>query len=199
MKTSLPRRAFLHNTSRLLLGAAAGVIIAPGLLAQTAPAPAAPAAEAPKKAAPPKLPALPTDKVQAIIGQAHRSLDGVRALVEEMPLLVNACWDHGGGDFETPLQAAAHTGRRNIAEYLLSRQARIDVFAAAMMGQLDYVKATFALDPRAHEIPGPHGWTLLHCAIQGGDEAQPVVDWMLAYGVPDVRRRPLPVWPAPTT
>ena len=50
------------------------------------------------------------------MGQAHRSLYAVRSLVAEIPLLVNACREWGGGDFEPPLQAAAHTGGRAIAE-----------------------------------------------------------------------------------
>jgi hypothetical protein len=146
--------------------------------------------------APAKPPALPLDKVQAIVGHAHRSLDKVRELVEQTPLLVNACWDQGGGDFETPLQAAAHTGRREIAEYLLSHNARLDIYGAGMLGHLDFIKATLAQNPKAHEVPGPHGFTLLHCVKQGGDAARPVYDWLLSQGVPEVFQRPLPyIWP----
>lgn len=120
-------------------------------------------------------------------------------LVDETPLLANACWDWGGGDFETPLQAAAHTGGRAIAEYLLSKGARLDIFAAAMLGQLEFVRAAMVVDPRVHEIPGPHGFTLLHCAMTGRDESKHVYDWLLANGVPDVKSRPLPyVWPEGT-
>ena len=149
--------------------------------------------------APSKPPALPPDQVQATVGQAHRSLEKVRELVEATPLLVNACWDWGGGDFETPLEAAAHTGGREIAEYLLSKGARPTIYAAGMLGQLDLVKAFHAFDPKAHLIPGPHGFTLLHCVKKGGPAAQPVLDWLLSQGVPDVTQRPLPfVWPAGT-
>lgn len=147
--------------------------------------------------APPKPPVLTSDLVQAVVGQAHRSLEKVRELVEATPLLVNACWDQGGGDFETPLEAAAHTGQREIAEYLLSKGARPSIYAAGMLGQLDLVKAFLAVDPQAHLVPGPHGFTLLHCVKQGGAAAKPVLDWLLAQGVPDVKQRPLPfVWPA---
>lgn len=149
--------------------------------------------------APVKPPALPLDKVQAMVGHAHRSLDKVRELVEQTPLLVNACWDQGGGDFETPLQAAAHTGGRAIAEYLLEHNARLDIYGAGMLGYLDFIKATLAQNPRAHEVPGPHGFTLLHCVKQGGAPARPVYDWLIAQGVPEVFQRPLPfVWPEGT-
>ena len=35
----------------------------------------------------------------------------------------------------------------------------------------------------AAAVPGPHGFTLLHCAKQGGAGAQPVYDWLRAKGV----------------
>jgi hypothetical protein len=147
----------------------------------------------------PKPPALSADQTQAIVSAAHRSLDEVKRLVEETPLLVNASWDWGGGDFETPLQAAAHIGRPEIAAFLLERQARPDLHAAAMLGQLDVIKAAFAADPKAHEIPGPHGFTFLHCARAGGTKGKPVFDWLIAQGVPEVFQRPLRyVWPAGT-
>ena len=169
-------------------------LISTSLLAQQAPATPPPANKPP-----PKPPALPPDKVQATVVQAHRSLENVMKLVEETPLLANASWDWGGGDFETPLQAAAHTGGHAIAEYLLSKGARIEIYAAAMLGHLDFIKAVLALNPKAHEIPGPHGFTLLHCTKQGGEKAKPVYDWLLAQGVPDVTFRPLPyIWPAGT-
>lgn len=185
----LDRRSFLRASAAL---AAGGALLSAPLLAQTpAPAPAA------RPKPPPKPPAPPPEKVQVVVGQAHRSLEEVRKLVEETPLLANACWDWGGGDFETPLEAAAHTGRRAIAEYLLSKGARPSLYAAAMLGQLDLVKAFMAVDPNAHAIPGPHGFTVLHCAKEG--EAKAVVEWLLAQGVPDVTHRPLNfVWPEGT-
>ena len=186
----LNRRSFLAASTKLVAGGSLITLAAAPLLAQT-PAPAA----RPKQ--PPKPPAPPPEKVQAVVGQAHRSLEEVRKLVEETPLLANACWDWGGGDFETPLEAAAHTGRRAIAEYLLSKGARPSLYAAAMLGQLDLVKAHLAIDPNAHAIPGPHGFTVLHCAKEG--EATAVVEWLLAQGVPEVTHRPLNFgWPEGT-
>lgn len=182
------RRRFLAGST---LGALTLVVSA---AAQEAPAPA-PARRPPA----PRPPVLPADKVQAIVGQSHRNLDEVRKLIGETPLLVNACWDWGGGDFETPLEAAAHTGQRAIAEFLLRHHARPSLFAAAMLGQLGMIRAELERDPRAHEIPGPHGFTLLHCAKAGGVEARPVYDFLLGHGVPEVFQRPLPYqWPPGT-
>ena len=50
---------------------------------------------------------------------------------------MNASWDWGGGDWETGLGAAAHMGRRDIAELLLGRGARLDLFAAAIPATRD--------------------------------------------------------------
>jgi hypothetical protein len=189
------RRRFVLSAAALAAAAPLSALISARFNQQADAA----ATAGPRSKAPPKPPALPAERIQATVAQAHRSLDEVKKLVEETPLLANASWDWGGGDFETPLQAAAHTGGHAIAEYLLGKGARLDLYAAAMLGQLDYLKAVLVLNPRAHEIPGPHGFTLLHCAKQGGMQARPVYDWLLASGVPDVTFRPLPyVWPAGT-
>lgn len=162
------------------------------LAAQGTPA----ASQTPAAQPPPKPPALAPDAVRETVSVAHGNLERLRALVDATPLLANACWDWGGGDFETPLQAAAHMGNREIALYLLLKGARQDIFAAAMLGQLDFVKAAHGADPRAHEIHGPHGFTLLHCAKAGGEAAQPVVDWLLANGASSETFRQLPyAWP----
>ncbi|MBI3886383.1 MAG: ankyrin repeat domain-containing protein [Opitutae bacterium] len=194
MNTSMNRRLFLLSSATLAAAAPLSALTSPYLNRQADSATPA----APRPNAPPKPPSLPPDKVQAAVGQSHRSLENVMKLVDETPLLANACWDWGGGDFETPLQAAAHTGGDDIAEYLLSKGARLDIFAAAMLGQLSFVQAAMAIYPKAPEIPGPHGFTLLHCAKQS-DKGKPVLDWLLAQGVPEVFQRPLPyVWPAGT-
>lgn len=189
------RRSFLRTSAGLV---SSGLLVSLVSAQETKPAlgkvEGTPPPGAPKPPAKPS--ALPPDNVQAVVGHAHRSLEKVRELVEATPLLANACWDWGGGDFETPLEAAAHTGGRAIAEYLLSKGARPSLYAAGMLGQLDLVKAFLAVDPQAHLVPGPHGFTLLHCVKKGGDAAKPVLDWLLAHGVPDVTFRPLPfIWP----
>jgi hypothetical protein len=189
------RRLFLLSSASLAAAAPLSAFISPRFNQQADAG--APAAPRPKP--PPKPPALPSDKVQAAVGESHRSLEKVKKLVDETPLLANACWDWGGGDFETPLQAAAHTGQVGIAEYLLGRGARFDIYAAAMLGQLDMVKAMFALNPKAYEVPGPHGFTLLHCSRESGARGKPVHDWLVAQGVPDIDRLQLPfVWPPGT-
>ena len=125
-----------------------------------------------------KKPALEMTLVQDFVGKAHADLDGVQELLLRQPALVNSSWDWGGGDWETGLGAAAHMGRTDIATYLLERGARLDLFAAAMLGNLDIVKATLEAYPDALDIPGPHGIPLIAHAQAGGYEAIQVYEYL---------------------
>jgi hypothetical protein len=116
--------------------------------------------------------------VEAFVGKCHGDFKAIQDMLSETPALINACWDWGGGDWETGLGAAAHMGRRDIAEFLLAQGARIDLFAAAMLGQLEIVKAILAFDPGAAKHAGPHGIPLLVHAKAGGEPAQAVVDYL---------------------
>ena len=127
---------------------------------------------------PPIDPAL----VNAIVLKAHKDLEGVKELVAKEPKLVNACWDWGGGDFESAIGAAAHTGRREIAEFLLANGARMDIFTAAMLGHLDLVKAAITADPRVKSTPGAHGIPLMMHAKMGGEPALPVLEYLQSLG-----------------
>ena len=121
-------------------------------------------------------PALDPATVEKFVANAHGDLDVVRALLAEESALVNATWDWGGGDWETALGAAAHMGRRDIALFLLERGARMDLFAAAMLGEVEIVRAVLEADPAARGFPGPHGIPLVEHARAGGEEARAVLE-----------------------
>ena len=124
---------------------------------------------------------IDADLVRDFVSRAHGDLDKVRALHHREPALINASWDWGGGDWETGLGAAAHVGRRDIALYLLENGARMDIFAAAMLGHLDVVRATLKAIPGARTWRGPHGIPLLKHAEAGGPEAAPVVEFLRSF------------------
>jgi hypothetical protein len=124
--------------------------------------------------------ALAPELVNEFVGKAHGDLDRVRQLLGQHPTLVNAAWDWGGGDWETGLGAAAHVGRRDIALYLIENGARIDIFAAAMLGYLPIVRATLEAVPAARDWRGPHGIPLLAHAEAGGPAAAAVADYLRA-------------------
>jgi hypothetical protein len=123
-------------------------------------------------------PALDANLVQEFVGNAHGDLKRVQELLAQEPALINACWDWGGGDFETGLGAAAHMGRKDIATFLLDHGARLDLFAAAMLGKLDVVKAALIAFPEEINTPGPHGIPLIAHAKAGGDDALPVLEYL---------------------
>ena len=115
----------------------------------------------------PKKPPLDQDLVEAIVKAAHRDLGRVEELLAEEPGLANACWDRGGGDWETPLGGASHTGQKEIARCLLANGARMDIFCAAMLGKIDIVSACLRDDPGVVRLKGPHGISLLAHAEAG--------------------------------
>jgi hypothetical protein len=128
-------------------------------------------------------PALDPLKVEAFVSNAHGDIDAVRALLAEEPRLVDAAWDWGGGDWETGLGAAAHMGRRQIALLLLEHGARLDLFAAAMLGYFDIVSAILAEFPDMRDSTGPHGIPLVEHARAGGDDARAVLELLEATEV----------------
>ena len=119
--------------------------------------------------------------VQEFVGVAHGDLERVKTLLEQEPALANAAWDWGGGDWETGLGAAAHMGRRDIALCLLERGARIDLFAAAMLGRLEIVRAVLETFPDARQVRGPHGIPLIAHAQAGGEDAAAVVEYLQTF------------------
>jgi hypothetical protein len=122
--------------------------------------------------------AIQADLVKEFVGKAHGDLERVQQLLHQEPGLLNAAWDWGGGDWETALGAAAHMGRKDIAGYLLEQGARLDLFAAAMLGKLQIVQAILADNPSLRASLGPHGIPLLQHAKAGGTEAEQVLKWL---------------------
>jgi len=126
---------------------------------------------------------LDPEKVEAFVANAHGDLQAVRELLEGEPALVNAAWDWGGGDWETGLGAAAHMGRRQVALLLLEHGARLDLFAAAMLGYFDIVSAVLADFPDMRDARGPHGIPLVEHARAGGEDARAVLELLEATEV----------------
>jgi len=125
-------------------------------------------------------PALAPELVHEFVAVAHGDFARVQQLFEQEPALINAAWDWGGGDWETGLGAAAHMGRAEIANFLLAHGARLDIFAAAMLGKLAIVKAAVTDDPGIVNVPGPHGIPLIAHAQAGGESAVAVLRFLEA-------------------
>ncbi len=131
--------------------------------------------------------------VAEIVGVSHFNEQRVKELLAAYPEFVNASWDWGFGDWETPLGAASHTGQRGIAETLLSHGARIDIFAAAMLGFTSVVKGFVELQPGIQRTLGPHGITLLVHAKAGEKRAADTVEYLVSLGDADIGLKVTPV------
>ena len=145
------------------------------LFAQT-PAPAVSPGASP--GIPERSPPIDTALVKQFVIAGHGQLDKVKEMLAAQPALINATWDWGGGDFETALGGASHMGRADIARFLLENNARMDLFAAAMLGRLDIIKAAAAAFPNIVRVPGPHKIPLLAHAEKGGADAVAVVEFL---------------------
>ncbi|MBM3983587.1 MAG: ankyrin repeat domain-containing protein [Planctomycetes bacterium] len=116
--------------------------------------------------------------VQDFVMFGHFDLKMVEKLLAREPGLLHSHMDWGGGDFESALGGAAHVGNREIAKFLLGKGARIDIFCAAMLGQLDVVKGLLTAFPALIDAKGPHGISLHMHAKMGGKESEGTLDFL---------------------
>ena len=172
---TVSRKRFL----RYGLLAVAGVFGAGRLVAQS-PKPTASPGAAP--VIPDRGPPIESGLVKQFVIAGHGNLDKVKEMLAAEPALINATWDWGGGDFETALGGASHMGRPDIARFLLETNARMDLFAAAMLGRLDIIKAAAAAFPNILRVPGPHKIPLIAHAEKGGADAAAVVEFLKTLG-----------------
>ena len=178
MNRRLQRRAFLAGTS----------FAVPTLtLLKHASASPLSASLAPADGVHDAFPTQPAELVRETVLVAHGNLDRLKELVDATPTLARASWDWGFGDWESTLGAASHMGRKDIAEYLLEKGARPNLFSAAMLGQLPVVRAFVEASPGVQGILGPHGITLLSHAKAGGTRAGAVVEYLETVGGADQR------------
>jgi hypothetical protein len=168
---TVPRRTFLTLTSLVPLASALP-------LAQSLPAAAPPSAT---------FPAHDPDVAREMVAVSHGNVARVRELLAGRPALANASWDWGYGDWESALGAASHVGNQEIARLLLAAGARPSIFSAAMLGQLETVKAFILASPGVQKTRGPHGLTLLSHARAGGPGAVEVVKYLESAGDADVK------------
>jgi hypothetical protein len=200
MPAPISRRSFTTLGTGLVLGSAAVAASAddPPGAADPHPVEAAFERDYPAPGFKPswKRPQLNRLLVQDFVVFAHSDPGMVEKLLAKEPALLNAAMDWGGGDWETGLGGASHMGRRDIVGLLQARGARIDIFCAAMMGQLDAVRSFLALQPRLIDAKGPHGFTLHFHAQVGGEDAAGVLDYLQSIKRVELKPNPFLKKPA---
>lgn len=125
---------------------------------------------------------IPSEKVNRFVGVSHGDFETVKSMTEEIPQLVNCLRDWGNGDFESAINAASHVGNRQIAEFLLEKGARLDCFAATMLGLTSVMKEMLKCYPNLHEVRGAHGIPMIMHAIFGRESADDVFYLLLEAG-----------------
>lgn len=134
--------------------------------------------EGAKQAKPQKGPPLDVKLVQEFVGAAHKDFDKVKAMLTEAPDLLNAVHNLGGWDWEDAIGAAGHMGLREEALYLLEQGARPTICVAAMLGNMEIVKAYINSFPQMKDAVGPHKISLMRHAKAGDDHALHVVEYL---------------------
>jgi uncharacterized protein len=121
--------------------------------------------------------ALTQEQIKPFVMAAHGDLAAVQEMLAAEPALLDACFEQVN---ERPIQAAAHTGSRAIAEFLLENGAPLDIFAAASLGLTDKVAQFLADDPSLASANGVHGISILyHAALSGKVE---IAELLKAHG-----------------
>jgi hypothetical protein len=134
-----------------------------------------------------KVDPLPAEKVKDFVSAGHNNLEKVKSLLTEFPTLIYATWDLGGGDFETGLEGAGHVGNKEIANFLIEKGARTNLFVLTMLGKTQIVKAYIETWPSYLYARGPHGFTLLHHANRGGEGAKELAEYLQSKGLKETR------------
>ena len=137
-----------------------------------------------------KRPQINRQMVQDFVIFAHSELAIVKKLLEKEPALINSVMDWGGGDWESGLGGASHMGRRDIVEFLLEKGARVDLFCAAMIGQLEVIRSLLTLQPKLIDAKGPPGISLHVHPAMGGKESAPVLDYLQSIKKIDLSNNP---------
>lgn len=125
--------------------------------------------------------------VQKFVGVSHGKIDEVKAMLEEYPNLLNVAHDWKNGDFETGLGAASHVGHKELVHYFLNKGAQANIFTACLFGKMEIVKPMLTAFPNTLHAKGPHGFTLLHHADKGGDDALEVKEYLESLGAKEMK------------
>lgn len=104
------------------------------------------------------------EQIDAFVAACHGDLETVQSTLEDHPELINA---RSSLD-ESPLGAAAHVGDQEIAGYLISRGAEMDICAAAMLGDIETLGEFLDENPEMARSSGAHGIPVLFHAAAGG-------------------------------
>ncbi len=123
------------------------------------------------------------ETIKEFVIAGHGDLEKVKAMTAEIPNLIYCRHDWGGGDFEEAIEGAGHLGNKEIANFLIEKGARVNLFILTMLGKTNLVKPVLEAYPNLVFANGPHGFSLLHHAKQGGEEADELYEYLSEKGL----------------
>lgn len=125
--------------------------------------------------------------VKEFVTVAHGNFTRTKEMLENDLQLLDVSYDWGGGDYESGIEACGHTGNKEIANYLMIKGARYNIYLACMLGHLDTVKNVLTFSPSLLNSKGPHGFTMLHHAKKGGENAKSVEEYLTSLGAKETK------------
>jgi hypothetical protein len=170
METTLNRSRFIKTT----LASAATLFLPPSLMNA-------------QQQEPQKPPQIKLEIVKEFVGVSHGKFDRMKEMIDNDHLLLHVSYDWGGGDYESGIEAAGHVGNKEIATYLLNKGARYNIYLASMLGHLDIVKQVLTSNPQLLNSKGPHGFTMLHHALKGGEDSKAVAEYLQSLGAKETK------------
>lgn len=164
----MKRRSFLKNGITGLAGMSIPLVYRP-LPHQDKPAP------------------IDIETIKEFVVAGHGDLEKVKEMIEETPNLIYCRYDWGGGDFEEAIEGAGHLGNKEIANFLIEKGARVNLFVLTMLGKTRLVEPVLEAYPHLVFAKGPHGFSLLHHAKQGGKDAEELHEYLSEKGLEEIQ------------
>ncbi|MEM1135599.1 MAG: ankyrin repeat domain-containing protein [Bacteroidota bacterium] len=130
---------------------------------------------------------LKVSLVKEFVSAGHSDLEKVKEMLDDYPNLIYSRYDWGNGDFEEAIEGAGHLGNKEIAEYLIEKGARVNLFVLTMLGKTALVKPILENYPILLEAKGAHGFTMLHHAKVGGKDASVLYEYLQEKGLKETK------------
>jgi hypothetical protein len=126
------------------------------------------------------------ETVKEFVIAGHKDIAKVKEMLPQYPNLLYCRYDWGNGDFEEAIEGAGHMGNKEIATYLIDQGARPNIYVLTMLGETAIVKSILEKYPSLLNGKGPHGFTLLHHAMKGGEASKELYEYFMAKGLKEL-------------
>ena len=127
------------------------------------------------------------ETVKEFVIAGHGKPDVVKQMLEAYPNLLYSRYDWGNGDFEEAIEGAGHVGNKEIAQFLIEKGARPNIYVLTMLGETAIVKSIVEKYPSLLNGRGPHGLSLLHHAKAGGDASKELYSYFGDKGLTEMK------------